>query len=118
MLANGIVNSWAYSIQFRDPMRMLDFYSDDAVLLATYSNLLVGKPPILDYFISFLNKEGLQCKVTDIFHTTFVDGNHACSGLYTFSFYDKGQHQEVDARFTFVVKNNQITMHHSSVDPE
>mgnify|MGYP003629823194 FL=1 len=117
MLANGIVNSWAYSIQFRDPMRMLDFYSEDAVLLATYSNLLVGKTEILDYFIDFLNKEGLKCKITDIY-TTQMGTSHACSGLYTFSFYDKGQYTEVKARFTYVVKDNQITMHHSSVLPE
>ena len=93
MLANGIVNSWAYSIQFRDPMRMLDFYSEDAVLLATYSNLLVGKTEILDYFIDFLNKEGLKCKITDIY-TTQMGTSHAFSGLYTFSFYDKGQYTE------------------------
>ena len=48
MLVNGLVNSWASSIQSRNPMTMLDFYSDNAVLLATYSNLLVGKDEILD----------------------------------------------------------------------
>ena len=117
MLANGIVNSWAYSIQFRDPTRMLDFYSDDAVLLATYSNLLVGKTQIMDYFIGFLNKEGLTCRITDNY-TTQIGNSFAYSGLYNFTFYDKGQFTEVKARYTYVVKDNQIVMHHSSVLPE
>jgi len=119
MLAHGLVNSWASSIQYRDPMRMLAFYSDDAVLLATYSNLLRGKDEILDYFISFLNKEDLKCKITDIY-TIPMDRYYslASSGLYNFSFYDQGQFTKVKARYTYVVKDNEIVMHHSSVLPE
>ena len=119
MLANGLVNSWASSIQFRDPMRMLDFYSSDAILLATYSNLLRGKDEILDYFISFLNKEDLKCKITDIY-TIPMDRYYslASSGLYNFSFIEDGQLKLVKARFTYVIKDNQIVMHHSSEQPQ
>ena len=117
MLAHGLVNSWASSIQYRDPMRMLAFYSDDAVLLATYSNLLVGKDQILDYFIHFLDKDSLQCTITDNY-TTKIGNSYACSGLYNFSFYDQGQFTKVKARYTYVVKDNEIVMHHSSVLPE
>jgi len=113
MYANGIVNSWASSIKFRNPMTMANFYSDDAILLATYSNLLNGKDEILDYFISFLNKEGLECKITEIY-TVQIGNSFAYSGLYNFSFYDGGQLKIVKARFTYVIKNNQIVMHHSS----
>tara|TARA_R100000664_G_scaffold9501_1_gene15917 strand:- start:5267 stop:5620 length:354 start_codon:yes stop_codon:yes gene_type:complete len=117
MLVNGLVNSWASSIQSRNPMTMLDFYSDNAVLLATYSNLLVGKDEILDYFIDFLNKEGLKCTLIDNY-TTHIGTSSAYSGLYNFSFYDQGQFKVVKARYTYVIKNNQIVMHHSSVLPE
>ena len=117
MLANGLVNSWASSIKYRDPMRMLEFYSDNAILLATYSNLLVGKDQILDYFISFLNKEGLKCTITDNY-TERIGNSFAYSGLYNFSFYDQGQFKVVKARYTYVIKNNQIVMHHSSEQPE
>ena len=119
MLANGLVNSWSSSIQFRDPMRMLEFYSDDAVLLATYSNLLVGKEQILDYFISFLDKEDLKCTIT--FDTTQLDYDKDTTiynGLYYFSFRDQGQMKVVRARYTFVVNLNKIVTHHSSLLPE
>lgn len=117
MLAPGIINSWASSIKYRDPMRMLDFYSGDAVLLATYSNMLVGREEILDYFIGFLNKEGLKCVITDNY-TTRIGNSVACSGLYNFSFYQNGQLTTVKARYTYVIKDNEIVMHHSSVLPE
>ena len=117
MLANGLVNSWATSIQYRDPMRMLEFYSDDAVLLATFSNLLVGKKQILNYFIKFLDKEGLTCTITDNY-TVQIGNSVAYSGLYNFSFYDQGQFGTVKARYTYVIKDNQIVMHHSSEQPE
>ena len=117
MLANGIVNSWAMSISKRDPMLMTSFYSEDAVLLATYSNLLVGKKQILDYSIKFLDKEGLTCKITDNY-TVQIGNSVAYSGLYNFSFYDQGQFGTVKARYTYVIKDNQIVMHHSSEQPE
>ena len=119
MLVNGIVNSWAESISKRDPMRMLEFYSDNAVLLATYSNLLVGKDQILDYFIHFLNKEDLKCTIT--YNTTQLDYDRDTTiynGLYNFSFRDKGQLKVVKARYTYVVNQNQILTHHSSLLPE
>ena len=119
MLANGLVNSWATSIQFRDPMRMLEFYSDDACLLATYSNFLHGKAEILDYFIHFLDKEDLKCTIT--FNTTQLDYDRDTTifnGLYNFSFRDKGQLKVVKARYTYVVNENKIVTHHSSLLPE
>ena len=119
MLANGLVNSWATSIQFRDPMRMLEFYSDDAVLLATYSNFLQGKEEILDYFIHFLNKEDLKCTIT--YNTTQLDYDRDTTifnGLYHFSFRHYGQKKVVHARYTYVVNENKILTHHSSLLPE
>jgi len=119
MLVNGIVNSWAESISKRDPMRMLEFYSDNAVLLATYSNLLVGKDQILDYFIHFLDKEDLKCTIT--YNNTQLDYDKDTSiynGFYTFSFREYGQYKEVHARYTYVVNLNKIITHHSSLLPE
>ena len=119
MLANGLVNSWAMSISKRDPMLMTSFYSDDACLLATYSNFLHGKDEILDYFISFLDKEDLKCTIT--FNATQLDYDKDTTiynGLYYFSFRDQGQMKVVRARYTFVVNLNKIVTHHSSLLPE
>jgi len=119
MLANGIVNSWVESISKRDPMLMTSFYSDDAVLLATFSNILEGKDQILYYFIHFLNKEDLKCTIT--YNTTQLDYDRDTSisnGLYLFSFRDFGQMKLVKARYTYVVNQNQIITHHSSLLPE
>lgn len=119
MLANGIVNSWAMSISKRDPMLMTSFYNDCAVLLATYSNFLQGKDQIMDYFIHFLNKEDLKCTITkDVSQLDYDRDTTIHNGLYYFSFRDCGQMKVVKARYTFVINENQILSHHSSLLPE
>jgi len=119
MLVNGIVNSWAESISKRDPMLMASFYSDDACLLATFSNFLHGKDQIMDYFIHFLNKDDLKCTIT--FNTTHLDYDRDTTiynGFYTFSFREYGQYKEVHARYTYVVNLNKIITHNSSLLPK
>tara|TARA_R100001163_G_C5034424_1_gene173928 strand:+ start:240 stop:599 length:360 start_codon:yes stop_codon:yes gene_type:complete len=119
MLANGIVNSWAMSIRKRDPMLMTFFYSEDAILLATFSNFLQGKDQILDYFIHFLNKEDLKCTITkDVSQLDYDKDTTIHNGLYFFSFREFGQMKVVKARYTFVINENQILSHHSSLIPE
>ena len=119
MLANGIINSWAMSISKRDPMLMTSFYSDDACLLATYSNFLNGTREIRDYFQDFLNKQDLKCTITkNVTHLDYDKDTTISNGLYNFSFLENGQLVKVKARYTFVVNRNKIITQHSSVQPE
>ena len=46
----NIVKQWEESIALRSPKKMLSFYSNDAVLLATFEPIIVGKKDILEYF--------------------------------------------------------------------
>ena len=119
MLVNGIVNSWAIAISKRSPELMLFMYSDNAVLLATYTPLLQGKREIRGYFQDFLNKENLRCTITKNIDQLDNDKDTSISsGLYTFSFTEYGQEVKVKARYTFVINENKIITHHSSVIPE
>ena len=114
-----IVKEWCASIQERNPQLMGSFYSNDAVLLATYEALALGKAEILDYFNSFLDKKDLQCTITE--NITQMDNDRdvvIASGFYTFSFIDvEGDKQSVDARYSFVCMGNRIVNHHSSEKP-
>ena len=119
MLVNGIVNSWAMSISKRDPDLMTSFYSDDACLLATFSDFLHGREQIRNYFLDFLDKEDLKCTITENINQLDYDKDtNVSNGLYTFSFIENGQMVKVKARYTFVVNLNKIITQHSSLAPE
>tara|TARA_R110002110_G_scaffold100922_1_gene256787 strand:+ start:2180 stop:2557 length:378 start_codon:yes stop_codon:yes gene_type:complete len=115
-----IVKRWCASIQDRNPKQQLSFYSKDPVLLATFENLLVGREELYDYFVEFLDKEDLHCKINE--NVTQVDTDRdsiVASGLYTFTFVDEyGETQVVKARYNYVINGGKIINHHSSVQPD
>ena len=77
------------------------------------------QPFLMDYFIHFLNKEDLKCTITkDVSQLDYDQDTTIHNGLYYFSFRDQGQMKVVKARYTFVINQNQILTHHSSLLPE
>ena len=113
-----IVKRWANNISKRKPKKMISFYSRRAILLATYESMLIGKDEIYGYFVEFLNKENLNCKILENYTQTDYDRDtHIANGLYEFSFNEGGEEKVVLARYTFVVNKDKIITHHSSVNP-
>jgi hypothetical protein len=112
-----IIQEWASSISERDAKKQADFYSKDAILLATYEPILLGKKEIYEYFIGLLSNKNIKCKITQNY-SMGNEQNNVSSGLYTFSFDDElGNKVIVPARYTFVVNRNKIVDHHSSEEP-
>ena len=122
----NLVQEWADSISHRDSRQMTDFYSRNAILLATYESLLVGRPQIKGYFNDFLDKENLQCEIITNYTKVSLDKDIViANGLYEFSFSEKVKPQNVLARYTYVIardnnpsSNGKIITHHSSENPE
>ena len=115
-----VVQEWCDTIQLTNPYKQLSFYSKEPVLMATFENMLVGREELYEYFIEFLDKKNLNCKITE--NITQIDADRdtqIASGLYTFTFYDMmGEYNEVNARYTFVICQGKIIAHHSSVEPD
>ena len=114
----GILKSWANAIQLRNPSVMIDYYTNNAILVGTFSYPIeIGKKQIFKYFLDFLDKPGLKCKVTSNVNQQLND-LVISSGTYVFTYGNK----EVQARYTFVFKNIggqlRIVNHHSSELPE
>jgi len=88
------------------------------VLLATFQTLFLGHDGVMEYMISFLNKEGIQCEIIDNYTHKDDSGKFQIStGLYEFYYIESGFKKTVKARYTFVIKNDLIISHHSSVQP-
>lgn len=105
-----------------NPKAVVALYAPNAILLATFSpHLLINNNHGLDkYFASFTGHKNLRCSTLESIYRRM--GNVGLStGLYTFTYYEKGKKMVVPARFTFVYQkiNNQwlIINHHSSIEP-
>jgi hypothetical protein len=98
-------------------------YRGRGVLLATFTDEVIGRDAIEGYFDSLNCYENLRV-TTQSFASGGVRGTRWASGLYTFHYTDaKGKAVKAPARFTFVwEKNNRgrwlISTHHSSLRPQ
>ena len=112
-----IIREWAKSISDANALKQANFYSKDAILLATYEPILIGRNEIYNYFLDLLSKPNIRCTITQNY--SIIDTNDiVSSGLYTFSFEDEiGETINIPARYTFVVHRNRIIDHHSSEEP-
>ena len=114
-----IIQRWADSISQRNPTAMTKFYSKQSVLLATFESLLIGREEIEGYFVEFLDKDNLSCKITENYTKTDYDGDtHVANGIYEFTFTENDKPQKVVARYTYVINRGRIITHHSSVNPK
>ena len=114
-----VIQNWVGSIGAATPIQMADFYSDGAILLATFETILRGKKQIKSYFVDFLDKKNMRCRILKNFTQNCARGGcQIASGLYEFTFDDENGRQSVIARYSYAVNNGLIINHHSSVDPD
>lgn len=113
-----LVNLWNRAVLSGDPVKVLECYSDDAVLLPTFSSRVRHTPEgILDYFQHFLSRKP-EGEIVE--QNVRIYGDLAVnSGLYNFFMRETGT--EISARFTFVYRKSDegwlIVEHHSSLQP-
>ena len=79
-----LLTSWADDISKRDSKLMTDYYSDNAVLLATFENLLKGPVGVKKYFDSFLAKDRLECEIIENYFLINKESVQVCSGVMSF----------------------------------
>jgi len=121
----GLYYNWLATIAAAhgDPTSVLKLYAPDAILVATYSPVLLHNADgdLVGYFKKFTSLPGISGATKDL--QTRVYGDWAINtGLYTFTFNDpEGDTVSVPARFTFVyhkVDGQWLIMdHHSSLVP-
>lgn len=113
---------WASALSSRDPQNMIALYDNQAILYATFQNMLNTRKQILNYFRNLMQKKGLSVKFSK--QNVRLYGNNVAinSGGYTFSYDKNGKMIKVPARYTFVYYKTpqgwKIVDHHSSILPE
>lgn len=110
---------WMETLCKGDVEGLLEMYSEEAVLVATFVDQpLQGKAALREYFEDFASKPNLCGQVHMEIDQNLGNGYRSISGTYEFSW--DGE-EGVDARYTFVVHQTSsqwlIHTHHSSEFP-
>ncbi|HBY67899.1 MAG TPA: DUF4440 domain-containing protein [Flavobacteriaceae bacterium] len=114
------IENWQNSIGKATPQQMASLYTKEAVLLPTYDQILKGTARITAYFVDFLDKKDMNCRIIKNETKNLPGGYKVSNGYYVFSFKgDDGDKEQVLARYTYVTDaNGKIITHHSSEQPE
>jgi len=121
--ANNNFSRWSDALLTKDPAQVARLYAEDATFLPTVSGeFKKGQSGAETYFEHFLEKN----PIGEIIQDEIQDLGPACylhSGMYNFEVASDNNRQIVEARFSFVWKQNQqgewrIVHHHSSVKPK
>lgn len=127
-LAKTLFDEWNKALQApgRDPTKVVQTYTPDAVLLPTVENgPLIGRDQIRGYFVHFLEQDPVgRIDTRAIVRAPCNMG--VVAGLYTFMLTDGGVRIDKPARYTFVYVYRQdgkrarwlIAHHHSSAQPK
>jgi uncharacterized protein (TIGR02246 family) len=116
-------STWAAALGQDQPDKVLQLYSDDAVLWGTLSpTVRADRSALRDYFVTaFRVLPGLKVAFGD--QLIRVYGNTAINtGYYTFTYVKDGETKVFPARYSFTYVNNSgnwlIVDHHSSAMPQ
>jgi len=114
------VKNWQDSIGKLNAQAMSCLYSENAVLIPTFGDIKQGRSEISKYFVKFLDKKNLSCKIFSMATQNLPEGFKVSNGYYYFLFTgDDGKNEKVLARFTYVTDSKGfIHTHHSSEEPD
>lgn len=118
---NQATQAWVNAIDARNAQQITALYDPQAILYATFKNMIDDQQGIYNYFKKLTANQNLKVKMNKenirLYGETAIN-----SGIYTFSYDENGKHIIVPARYTFVYtdapKGWIIVDHHSSVLPE
>jgi hypothetical protein len=117
--APEIIN-WQNRIGKAGHRQMSKLYSENAILLPTYGDIAKGRSAIQKYFVKFLDKKNLKCRLVSNDTKKLPGGFKISNGLYVFTFENEdGEQQQVLARYTYVTNSKGLIItHHSSEEPD
>jgi hypothetical protein len=120
---DNFIKNWMNSINNGEIENLLLFYDKNAVLLPTFSNIVLKTPAaIRDYFERLCSREELKISIHEktLIAQNLSDEITLLSGICRWEFKIDGQLLNFEARFTFGLNLDQpkpIIHHHSSQIP-
>jgi glyceraldehyde-3-phosphate dehydrogenase (NADP+) len=120
-LATELGNLWAETLRRRNLETLCQLYAKNAVLLATFQNIIKTPEDIKEYFSNLLEKPHIRVSFGETAARFYGPEVVSLCGLYSFHYQTPDGETEVKARFDMVWESLQgqwkIVEHHSSVCP-
>ena len=121
--AYASIERWSETFNSGDIEQIARMYTNDALVLGTFSPDMTSKPDDLRAYFKAAAAAKLQVKLGDYSAVTLADDAVAIAGFYDFSRPAAAGHPVVvPARFSFVMVKKEgiwkIAHHHSSVRPK
>lgn len=113
----NILQKWKKNFDGKDLNGIVNTYSKDGILVSTFGDILNGREAIKGYFIGLFKKDNLSVTYIGQPTITKIDGSTMYTGIYRFSYTEKGKEMPVKARYSIIEKNGEIIKQHSSEVP-
>lgn len=119
-----VLRAWLNGVNSGNLNNVLSLYSEDAVLLPTFSNKCLAEPELIKAYFQRLGSHknlNVQLHEKTLVVQNFSHNLHSMSGIYAWRSEVDGENLIFEARFTFSVDLNRsrpIVHHHSSQVPQ
>lgn len=111
-------NKWLKAINSHDLDGLMKLYSDDIMMIPAFSTKIRrNKVQVRNLYKDLFEKDGLKIIPVDSI-TQNVNSLKVDSGLYRVKWKSQGFEEDNILRFSFVIKDNKIHVHHSSLEPD
>lgn len=112
-----ILNKWVHAVNKHDLHTLMDLYADDAMMIPAFSSRIrKSKKEVSELYHDLFEKDDVQVTPVDIV-TQRINGLKVDSGVYELIWKSEGFEKRNKLRFSFVIQDQKITTHHSSIEP-
>lgn len=116
-VSHPVIDAWLTAVNACSVGDVSKLYAPDAILLPTLSGELCDTPEqIRLYFEHFLGRPDFKAELQSCYVQQYSEIK-IDSGIYRFNWCVDGKPFSTRARFTFVIRNDLIVEHHSSLVP-
>lgn len=112
-----ILNKWVRAVNDHDLDSLMELYADEALMIPAFSSKIrKSKIEVRGLYHDLFEKDDVKVTPIDIV-TQRINGLKVDSGVYELIWKSGGFEKRNKLRFSFVIQNQKITSHHSSIEP-
>lgn len=99
-----ILKDWKRNFEEKNLDGITNLYTSEGVLVSTFGSILKGRNEITDYFDDLFKNENLKVDFIGKPHIGIIGDLTIFTGVYVFSYTEKGSPVKVKARYSFLCK--------------
>ncbi len=115
---HSVFDQWITALNEHNVSALCNLYASNAILIpATSNEIKYAYDDIQEHFEYLMTKEDIKAELLNN-HTRYENGHRIDTGNYQFTWQEGGEIVSAKVRFSFLVDNHKIVVHHSSFWPQ